>query len=221
MIKAVIVDFDDTLSMTEQACFVMENEALRAIGQAPMSREIHIQTWGKPLFDAIQERSPGVDVTKFKATFHPIMQRHLKLGNLDTIAPENYQVLRELADQGKQIMLLTSRTHDEIKHMLEPNHLLSSHVEAFYYRENTQYHKPDPRVFDALLDKHSLRPKDCVYVGDSVSDAAASQGAGIRCIISLESGLRTKEQFSMYAVDAFINAFSELPTVIHTLEHDR
>jgi len=149
MIKAVIIDFDDTLSMTEHACFVMENETLRAMARAPMSREMHVKTWGKPLFEAINERSPGIDVAKFKVTFDLIMKDHLERKNLDVIAPENYTVLKQLANQGKQIMLLTSRTHDELKHMLEPSHLLSSHIEAFYYKENTRYHKPDPRAWCA------------------------------------------------------------------------
>lgn len=205
--------------MTEHACFVMENETLRAMARAPMSREMHVKTWGKPLFEAINERSPGIDVAKFKVTFDLIMKDHLERKNLDVIAPENYTVLKQLANQGKQIMLLTSRTHDELKHMLEPSHLLSSHIEAFYYKENTRYHKPDPRAFDVLLGEHHLQPRDCVYVGDSPSDAAASNAAGLHCIISLESGLRSREQFASYTVDSFISVFGELPQALRILEH--
>ena len=69
MIEAVIVDFDDTLCLTEAACFEMENETLAAMGREPMSRDVHINTWGQPLFDAISVRSPGIDVEKFKAAY--------------------------------------------------------------------------------------------------------------------------------------------------------
>ena len=48
MIEALIIDVDDTLCLTEAACFDMENETLMAMGRAPMSREVHINTWGQP-----------------------------------------------------------------------------------------------------------------------------------------------------------------------------
>ncbi|MGB4759594.1 MAG: hypothetical protein WBP26_06080 [Candidatus Saccharimonadales bacterium] len=65
MIKAVIIDFDDTLCLTEEACFNLENETLQRMGRKPMSRDIHKNTWGQPLYDAIRLRSPGVDADKF------------------------------------------------------------------------------------------------------------------------------------------------------------
>jgi len=47
VIKAVVIDLDDTLCLTEEACFDMENEVLVKMGLKPMSRDIHIHL-GKP-----------------------------------------------------------------------------------------------------------------------------------------------------------------------------
>lgn len=66
MIDVVVLDLDDTLCLTEEACFEMENEILRKMGRAEMARDIHISTWGKPLYEAILLRSPGVDLERFK-----------------------------------------------------------------------------------------------------------------------------------------------------------
>lgn len=66
MIRAVVIDFDDTLCLTEEACFDLENEVLRRIGRKPQTRSIHKSTWGRPLFEAIKVRSPGVDVEEFR-----------------------------------------------------------------------------------------------------------------------------------------------------------
>lgn len=66
MIEAVVIDLDDTLCLTEAACFEMENEVLERMGRLPMPREVHLETWGRPLFEAISDRAPGIDVEAFK-----------------------------------------------------------------------------------------------------------------------------------------------------------
>ena len=131
--KAVVIDLDDTLCLTEATCYEMENEVLESIGRPPMSRDIHINTWGKPLFEAIAVRSPGINVESFKAAFSPIVAKYTRSGRFDDIAPENYAALDQLINAGKQLMVLTSRTHTELQHLLEPDHLLASRVKTFYY----------------------------------------------------------------------------------------
>lgn len=218
MIEALIIDIDDTLCLTEAACFEMENETLEAMGRAPMSRDIHISTWGQPLFDAIKIRSPGIDVEAFKEAYHPIIAEYTRSGKLDTIPQENYEALDKLISMGKLLMILTSRTHTELQHLLEPDHLLASRIEAFYYKDNTQFHKPDPRVFDGLLAAHGLAPQHSAYVGDSISDAVATKQAGLHFIASLESGLRQKEDFNGHDVDWFIFHFPEIVEAVADLD---
>jgi phosphoglycolate phosphatase len=207
MIRAVIIDVDDTLCLTEEACFAMENDALIRMGRPPMSHALHISNWGTPLFEAIRQRSPGVDVAAFREAFATELKGYITGGKLDVVSPNNYAALDALIAEGKQVMLLTSREHSEMAHMLEPDHGLAARITAFYYRDNTQFHKPDPRVFNELLQAHGLRAQDCVYVGDSVSDAQAASEAGLHFIASLESGLRTREDFQKFPVDAFVQEF--------------
>jgi phosphoglycolate phosphatase-like HAD superfamily hydrolase len=220
MLKAVIVDFDDTLCLTEEVCFELENACLAKMGRPPMPREIHKATWGQPLFDAIIERSPGVDIDRFKEVYAPLIRKFIDGGEFDAISQANLDALDSLIDQGLSIMLLTSRTHAELGHILEPDHALASRVQAFYYKDNTAYHKPDPRVFDELLHDHNLKPSECVYVGDSPSDALAAKQAGLHFIASLESGLRAKSEFNDLNVDYFTPTFAEVPKILADLGHD-
>jgi phosphoglycolate phosphatase len=217
MIEAVVIDVDDTLCLTEAASYDLENTALTRIGRDPMPRSIHVATWGQPLFDAILTRSPGVDLEAFKTAYHPAITEFIEDGRLDKIPQENYEALDQLIALGKLVMLLTSRTHGEFKHILEPDHLLASRVTAFYYKDNMQYHKPDPRAFNELLQAHQLSPNQCVYVGDSPSDAQASNMAGLHFIASLESGIRQRQDFEGYTVDAFINRFPEIVGAVERL----
>lgn len=217
-IKGVILDFDDTLCLTEEACFGLENEILEAMGRPAMSREIHMQTWGMPLFEAITERSPGVDVADFRNLFADKFSRAIAVGEIDAIEPENIAAIDTLVSLGKTVLLLTSREKAELEHILDPGHLLAGRIEAFYYKDNMQYHKPDPRAFGHIEAEHGWRPEECVYVGDSKGDAAAAKQAGLHFVASLESGLRTKEDFSEYPVDVFITRFPQIVDAVKSIE---
>jgi HAD superfamily hydrolase (TIGR01549 family) len=218
VIKAVIIDLDDTLCLTEAACFDMENEVLVKMGLQPMSRDIHVSSWGKPLFEAIQIRSPGLNLDMFKQIYAPTIKEYTNSGKLDSIPPENLKALDELIDMNKTICILTSRTHGELKHLLKPDHSLSQRVKTFYYRDNMQYHKPDPRAFNEFFEHYKLEPSETIYVGDSTSDAVAAKEAGLHFIASLESGLRSKKDFSQLSVDGYIDKFYQIVQAVKSLE---
>lgn len=210
MIEAIVIDFDDTLCLTEAACFDMENATLAAMGREPMPRDVHISTWGQPLFDAIQVRSPGIDIEAFKEAYRPTIAEYTRSGKLDVIPQANFDALDSLIAMSKSLFILTSRTESELLHILEPDHFLAPRIKGFYHKDNTQFHKPDPRVFNELLAAHKLAPERCVYVGDSIGDATAAKQAGLLFIASLESGLRQRDDFNDYQVDAFISRFPEV-----------
>jgi HAD superfamily hydrolase (TIGR01549 family) len=214
MIKAVVIDVDDTLCLTELACFDLENEVLARMGRTPMSRQVHLATWGKPLLDAMLERSPGINIDEFIHTFQPVIAEYTDSGKLDDIPQANYDALDRLIESGKTVILLTSRSPHELKHMLDPKHQLNGRVRAIYHKGNTKYYKPDPRVFDELFADHQFVPNECVYVGDSPTDAHAANGAGMKFIATLESGLRQKSDFDQYEVDRFIDVFSKLANAV-------
>lgn len=218
MIKAIVLDLDDTLCLTEAVCFEMENEVLGKIGHPPMSREMHVETWGKPLFDVIATRSPGVNVDEFRDAYNPIIAQYTATGKLDSIPAENYRAMDRLIELGKTLMVLTSRTHSELQHLLEPDHMLANRVKTFYYRDNMDFHKPDPRAFDGLMADEGLSPAQCLYVGDSLGDAEAAKKAGLYFVASLESGLRVREDFDDLPVDAFISRFPDIVEVVLELD---
>jgi phosphoglycolate phosphatase len=218
MIEAVAIDIDDTLCMTEAASFEMENASLAQLGIPPMSRELHLSTWGKPLFEIISTRSPGVDVEAFKEAYHPIIAEFIRTGKLDAIPEENYAAMDRLVELGKTLLVLTSRTHTELQHLLEPDHLLATKVKAFYYRDRMEFHKPDPRAFNELLADTGLEPIQCLYVGDSVGDAQAAKQSGLHFVASLESGIRQREDFDGLPVDMFIDKFTGIVDAVTTLD---
>lgn len=195
----------------------MENEVLRRMGRPPMPRSVHKATWGRSLWEAIPDRSPGIDVAAYRRQYPPVIAEYVRTGRLDTIPEENYAALQILKKQGKQLTILTSRSHEEAGHLMADGHRLNHHVVKFYYRDTMQFHKPDPRAFTEVLRDCRVAPNEAVYVGDSVSDAQASLTAGLHFIASLESGLRRKQDFKGYNVSAFIRRFPEVVAAVNGL----
>ncbi|MFC7279558.1 HAD family hydrolase [Paractinoplanes rhizophilus] len=218
MLRAVIVDVDDTLCLTEAASYDLENEVLALMGRAPMTRTVHLATWGEPLLDAMPHRSPGVDLSRFAELFPAVNRRYLAEGRLDVIPPENLAALDSLAADGRTVLLLTSRAEAEVRHLLEPGHALAARVTGAYHQGNTRFRKPDPRVFDELLAETGFRPGECVYVGDSPGDAVAAGGAGIRFIACLQSGVRRLDEFDARHVTAAVATFPEIIPAIRALD---
>jgi phosphoglycolate phosphatase len=213
----VIVDVDDTLCLTEAASFDLENEVLAMMGRPAMSRRVHLATWGETLLDAMPHRSPGLDLDRFADLFPVLHQRYLADGRLDVIPPENLRALDRLVEEGRTVLLLTSRAEAEVRHLLEPDHVLASRVSGAYHQGNTRFRKPDPRAFDELLAETGFHPHQCVYVGDSPGDAVAAGGAGLRFIACLQSGVRRLDEFDPRFITAAVDTFPEILPAIASL----
>ena len=217
MIRAVIVDVDDTLCLTEAASFDLENDVLARMGRPAMTRTVHLKTWGEALLDAMPQRSPGLDLARFAALFPGVHQEYLADGRLDVIPPENLDALDELVAAGRTVLLLTSRAEAEVEHLLAPDHVLAGRVSAGYHQGNTRFRKPDPRAFDELLAETGFHPGECVYVGDSPGDAVAAGGAGMSFIACLQSGVRRLDEFDPGYVTAAVDAFPGIVAAIDRL----
>lgn len=218
MIRAVVIDVDDTLCLTEAVCFELENEVLAQLGRGPMSRAAHRSTWGLPLLEAMPRRSPGVDLGAFAAAYAEVLGAYVADGRLDAITPENLRTLDALAAAGRDVMLLTSRTEAEVAHLLDPGHVLAGRLDGVYHAGNVRFGKPDGRAFDELLAATGLTPAQCVYVGDSPGDAQAANGAGLGFVACMQSGVRQRADFAGHRVDAFIDAFPDVVGAVARLE---
>ncbi|MFI9595441.1 HAD family hydrolase [Nonomuraea sp. NPDC052265] len=214
----MVVDVDDTLCLTEAACFELENEVLSRLGRGPMSRAVHVATWGRPLHDAMPRRSPGLDLAAYLPLHHAVLREYVAAGLVDVVPGENLRAIDELNAAGRAVMLLTSRTEAEMEHLMAPGHVLDGRITAVYHADNTRFGKPDPRAFDELLAATGLAPGECLYVGDSPTDAQAATGAGLRFVACMQSGLREPADFAPHPVDAFIDAFSDLAVTVPLLE---
>jgi HAD superfamily hydrolase (TIGR01549 family) len=216
MIKLVVIDFDDTLCLTEEATFHIENEVAIEMGYAPMTRETHKKNLGKNLAEAITERIPGVEVEKFLYRLEEVHMKHAASGKVDTVTDENLQALDRVINSGLKLGVLTARSFREAQHLLHQDHPLSKRVERFYHTDNSDFTKPDPRAFEKILKDFGVRPDETVYIGDALGDAMCAKGAGVNFVAVLESGIRNKNDFKDFQVDYFATTFIEAVNAILT-----
>lgn len=217
MIKLVLVDFDDTLCLSEEACFRVENEIAAKLGFPPMTRESHQSNWGKPLKEAVVERIPGIDADAFMDLFPSTTQKHILAGTFDNVSKENLDVLRTLKKKGYKVVILSSRQRCEVEYLISDKSPVMPIIDGFFYQERYKYKKPDPRVFLLPEAVFSLDFSEMVYVGDAFTDVQWCRAAGVHFIASIESGLRKQEDFEKLGVKWFIRKFNELPERIEEI----
>lgn len=210
MIKLVLIDIDETLILSQRVVFPIENEVAVDMGFAPMTRETHLKSWGVPLREAIMERVPGVNPDEFmerlRAKIAPLVARN----EFDVVPEETHKTLATLRASGKKLGILTSREAGEMEHLMDPKHELSKTIERFYHKDNSEFIKPDPRVFAKPLADFGVSPEEAIYIGDTVNDGICAKAAGLHFIALLEGGLRTKEAFAGVPVDYFANTFPDV-----------
>lgn len=100
----------------------------------------------------------------------------------------------------------------EVDHIFNLNHPLLEIISEkyFYYKEKTEFYKPNPKVFNTILKSHAESPNEVLYIGDTIIDAFAAKFAGLFFIATLESQLTTQINFPQEMVDGFINKISDL-----------
>ena len=207
MIKLVIVDFDDTLCLTEEATYQMESRIGLEMGFPLMDRDIHKKTFGKPIEEIIPIRIPGIDVPEFLKRLEQAIPEYIEKGILDNVSDKNLKTL-----------LNTGRNLFELKHLIAKDNPLSDIFSLSQYKDNSKYHKPDPRVFDIFFSTFNVKPQETIYIGDSIHDGIASNRACIHFLASLESKNRTKEDFKDIKVEYFVNKFTELEDIVDKLD---
>ncbi len=217
MIKAVILDIDDTLCMTKDFCYMIENSVAVSMGHSPISKEVYNETWGQPLDDAAPVRIPGVDIEEFLKKVREFDEELMRKDEFIKIPEKNLDTLDNIIKDGYILGILTSRTKEEVDDILHPGHPLLNKIRFIHHREMSEFRKPHPRVFDVILENFGVNPDEAVYVGDSKSDAVASEGAGLHFIACLESGIRTEEDFKGIKVNAFIKKFTDLDETVKAL----
>lgn len=106
------------------------------------------------------------------------------------------RLLGTVREMGKQAALVTNVTRQLLRTDAESVGLtpLDDYFDYIQTADESAYKKPDPRVFDPLLQAFDAEPGQVVYIGDEINDLRAARDAGIN-FIGVESGMTSRDEF--------------------------
>jgi HAD superfamily hydrolase (TIGR01509 family) len=200
MPPAAILDVDGTLVDTNYQHAIAWYQAFRQLDcHLPIWRiHRHIGMGGDQLVEALAgkefDEEHGDDVRA--------AEKALYLATMPTVEPlgESRELIEDLKEQGRKVVLASSAKADEIEHYLD---LLDARelADDWTTSADVEETKPEPDLVVAALDK--LGTKDAVMVGDTPWDVEAAKRAGIETVCILTGGFSRDELEEAGAVAVF------------------
>jgi 2-haloacid dehalogenase len=170
----VLVDWDPRQAFTE---------VLAAAEIEPFLDEIDFPGWnrgldaGRPIADAeadIEARFPhraGL-IAAYRSNF-----RSTLVGEV----PGTADIVRELATTDLRLLALTNWSAESFPNALELYPVLGQ-FEAIVVSGQERLVKPDPRIFQVLLERHGLTPERTAFIDDAPANVEAARVAGLRAV---------------------------------------
>jgi HAD superfamily hydrolase (TIGR01549 family) len=127
-----------------------------------------------------------------------------------TAYPETAEVLKTLKDNGYFVGVVTATNRISLDYDIE-SMKLTGLFDYTQTEEDTDYHKPNPKVFDPAIEwlkTHDVQLNEVLYLGDGLHDMKAALGAGFQ-FIGTARGFVSVKQFNEQGTQA-INHIGEL-----------
>ena len=215
MIRAVILDFDDTLVKTKEMSFEKHELVGRHFGYF-LDKEVFHANYGKPWPEIIKKIFPGLAFSDFYK--HLIeLEKNYPFQEIDGAT----DTLRQLQQRGMALGILTSDFQESFFRRAS----LLGHLDYFdhhliFCADNNVYSKPDGRAFLSVLAGLQVRgvSKDHVaFVGDLLTDYQAAKEAGIT-FFAVTTGFKTANDFIQAGLspEYILPSIAELPKRLET-----
>jgi HAD superfamily hydrolase (TIGR01549 family) len=205
--KAILFDFDETLVEAMNIKWKQHQMTARQFYNHELTEETIRVYWGMPFEPMIELFYDKKDtVENMKNNYHSLDEQYPKSPFADTIP-----VLTYLQDHSFWTGIITSMTKDSVIKDMKESGMPYKKLDLIQGSTDSQYHKPDPRVFDEVIDilkNKNIGKEQILYVGDDIRDMQAAHGAGIH-FIAIPNGLTAPEEFTKHEV-RLISSLSEL-----------
>ena len=209
LIQAIIFDFDYTLADSSRGVIACFNFALGRLGLPLADDAIIRQTIGLPLPDALVMLG-GKEYTRYTNEFTRLFVERADEIMADStelfdVVPETIAALRNF---GIRPGIFSLKYRYRIEAVLKREHLLDA-FEVIIGAEDVSEHKPNPKGLLVAMERLNCVRQNCLYVGDSVTDAKTAQRADTDFIAVL-SGVTPHAAFGDYDVYAILEDVSGL-----------
>ena len=210
-IEAVVLDWDDTVvgsieAKLRQHVFVAKKHFGIILNTDEMKND-----WGRPLHQLIEKwyQVPPGDDAHYQLVLNTVLSYSSQF--LKQPLPGALEVLHAFKSEGYPLGVVTGSPRNDVYHDFSVTGIPLEHFDYFLTSDDSTFHKPDPRVFDPTnrwLESISVQPQNVLYMGDSLRDFYAANGAEYK-FLGVETAVDDMPSF--YAAGALsIRAIGDL-----------
>jgi len=180
----VFWDNDGVLVDTEGLYFQACKKVLGSVGidlTLDQFKEISLRRGESTLILATEQGIPDAEVARLRKQRDQI---HADLLSARSPVVEGAEdVLRSLHGRVRMgVVTSARRQHFEAAHAKGG---LTKYMDFVLTREDYTHSKPHPEPYLTAMERHDLRPDQCIVVEDSERGLAAATAAGVKCIVVL------------------------------------
>jgi phosphoglycolate phosphatase-like HAD superfamily hydrolase len=219
-LKTFIFDFDGTLFDTTFMSFKKVNSCLKKCGLEPVPINELRPKWGLP-WDKLSAWILEYAGASFAQREKFIkLEKKFKYSFSSSGNDKIFFALKRLSWQGNLVAVVTSRTRNSFESFTDSVKFDRSVFQFVQTAEPGEYHKPDPRVFNSVINwsikNGQADVRQMIYFGDTVDyDLAAVKNRPPMDFVGVVSGVNTKEEFLEAGLpESKITNFQDLPSYL-------
>ena len=205
-LRTILFDFDYTLVDSARGTIDGVNYAFEKMGLPTASDAAVRRTIGLSLPDILPALAGDAHtrcVDEFTRLFYQRADETMvALAEFYTGVPQTVKALQKL---GIRLAIVSQKRRRYIQPILEKENLLEA-FESIVGGGDAAY-KPDPEGLLLAVAQTDSTPANCLYVGDSVTDAETARRAGI-AFVAVLSGVTPRTAFESYDVYAILEDVS-------------
>ncbi len=208
--KVILFDHDDTLVETLKPKWAQHKYIAHTFYNKELNEDDLRLHWGKPLPLMLKELYKTNDIAQATAYNVAAQQIFPK-----TLFPETSPVIEALRLAGKVLGIVTATTRPNLDYDFSTMNIQKGYFDYIQTQEDSDFHKPDPRVFQptkSWLSEKGYCYKDVLYIGDALTDLKAARQAKFE-FMGTCTGLVSAETFKAYGVTA-LNSLSDLLSLL-------
>lgn len=192
MIKALIFDFDYTLSNRSIALYPMLKDIIKKY--LPNLDEIEKEAVVQKLMflDEFGTKSRKSSIEYLASTYHlgidelqkEFSDLSLKMAPLTVLDDEAIPLLEYLKKETSYKLAILTNGYYESQKLKIDSTGIAKYFDYIIMSAQTGYQKPDKRAFDYVIDKLKLKPEECLYIGDVFfNDILGAYRAGMKYVL--------------------------------------
>lgn len=209
--KVIIFDFDGTIADTFDAIARITNRLAVEFGYKTVSEEDIAKLRNLTSRQIINQS--GISI--FKLPFF-LKKVKTELNNeIQIVKPVAgiKEVLIDLTNQGNQLVIITSNSHENVNIFLRNNDLIN--LFSFVCSASTLFGKN--KIINNFIKQHNINFSQVIYVGDETRDIDAAKRSNIK-VVGVSWGFNSKEVLAKQNPDFLIDQPKELLEVIGSLK---